>query len=56
MNKLLDFCDSKKLILIEDSAHVIDSKYDGKSLGHFGGFSIHSFSKFFFCFVLGGKI
>ena len=54
MDKVLDFCNSKKLILIEDCAHVIDSKYNGKSLGHFGDFSIHSFSKFLFCFALGG--
>ncbi len=54
MDKLLEFCQEKKVILIEDCAHVIDSKYKNIPVGSFGDFSIYSFSKFCFCFALGG--
>lgn len=54
MEKLIDFCQDKKIILIEDCAHTIDSKYKSIPLGSFGDFSIYSFSKFIFCFALGG--
>ncbi|NCP17217.1 hypothetical protein CO134_02600 [Candidatus Kuenenbacteria bacterium CG_4_9_14_3_um_filter_39_14] len=54
MDKILDFARDKKLIIIEDCAHAIDSSYKGKPLGTFGDFTIYSFSKWFFCFALGG--
>lgn len=54
MDKILEFAHDKKLILIEDCAHSIASYYKGKLLGSFGDFTIYSFSKWFFCFALGG--
>jgi hypothetical protein len=54
MDKIAAYCEEKKLVLIEDCAHVIDSKYKNIPLGTFGDFSIYSFSKFLFCFALGG--
>lgn len=54
MDKILSFAQDKKLIVIEDCAHAIESYYKGRRLGDFGDFSIYSFSKWFFCFALGG--
>lgn len=54
MDKIKDYCENKKLILIEDCAHVLKSYYKKKALGTFGDFSIHSFSKFVYCHSLGG--
>lgn len=54
MDKILEFAHDRKLIVIEDCAHSINSYYKGKSLGSFGDFAIYSFSKWFFCFALGG--
>ncbi|MDD4611362.1 MAG: DegT/DnrJ/EryC1/StrS family aminotransferase, partial [Patescibacteria group bacterium] len=39
---------------IEDCAHALGSLYKGRQLGTFGDFTIYSFSKWFFCFALGG--
>jgi len=54
MDKILEFAKDKNLIVIEDCAHTLNSYYKGKRLGTFGDFTIHSFSKWFFCFGLGG--
>ncbi|MBU1131213.1 DegT/DnrJ/EryC1/StrS family aminotransferase [Patescibacteria group bacterium] len=54
MDKILEFAHDKNLIIIEDCAHSLKSYYKGKLLGTFGDFSIYSFSKWFFCFALGG--
>jgi len=54
MDTILDFARTKKLIVIEDCAHALESSYKGKIVGSFGDFSIYSFSKWFFCFALGG--
>lgn len=54
MDKILEFAREKNLIVIEDCAHALDSYYKGKPLGSFGDFAIYSFSKWFFCFALGG--
>jgi len=54
MDKILEFANDKKLVVIEDCANAIDSYYKGKKLGSMGDFSIYSFSKWFFCFSLGG--
>lgn len=54
MDKILEFAQDKKLIVIEDCAHAIASEYKGKKLGAFGDFAVYSFSKWFFCFALGG--
>ncbi|MDD5290976.1 MAG: DegT/DnrJ/EryC1/StrS family aminotransferase [Patescibacteria group bacterium] len=54
MDKILEFAHDKKLIVIEDCAHALNSYYKGKLLGSMGDFAIYSFSKWFFCFALGG--
>jgi len=54
MDKIMEFAHDKKLIVIEDCAHSLASYYKGKLLGSFGDFTIYSFSKWFFCFALGG--
>jgi perosamine synthetase len=43
---LKSLCDSQKIFLIEDCAHVLTSKIDGKELGTFGDVSIFSWRKF----------
>ena len=54
MDKILEFAHDKKLIVIEDCAHALASYYKKRLLGSIGDFSIYSFSKWFFCFALGG--
>ena len=54
MDRLRDFAFSRKMIIIEDCAHAYGSKYHKQPLGTFGDFSLYSFSKFTFCFALGG--
>jgi len=54
MDKIMAFAREKNLIVIEDCAHALDSRYKGQLLGTFGDFAIYSFSKWFFCFALGG--
>ena len=39
---ILDFCESNKIILIEDNAHGFGGRYDGKLLGSFGDIGISS--------------
>jgi len=53
MDKTLDFCKRKKLILVEDCAHALKSSYKNKQVGTFGDFSLFSFSKFLYCHSLG---
>ena len=45
MDKILEFANHKKLIVVEDCAHALDSYYQGKPLGSMGDFTIYSFSK-----------
>jgi hypothetical protein len=53
--RLREYADKNNLIIIEDCAHAITGKGNsGTKLGHFGDYSLYSFSKFFFCFALGG--
>jgi hypothetical protein len=54
MDKILEFAQDKKLVVIEDCAHALNSYYKGRPLGSLGDFAIYSFSKWFFCFALGG--
>src|SRR3989344_6939664 len=54
MNKILKFARDKKLVVIEDCAHALDSYYQGRKLGSMGDFTVYSFSKWFSCFALGG--
>ena len=43
MNKLVEICQSKGIVLIEDCAHAIEGTYGGKALGTFGYGSAFSF-------------
>jgi len=54
MDKILEFANEKKLMVIENCAHALKSYYKGRLVGSFGDFSIYSFSKWVFCFGLGG--
>lgn len=54
MDAILEFARAKNLLVIEDCAHAAFSSYKGKRLGTFGDFSVYSFSKWLFCFALGG--
>ena len=54
MDRVLDTAASRRAVLIEDCAHAADSLYNGHPLGSMGEFSVFSFSKFAFCFALGG--
>lgn len=42
-----DYCERKKLFLIEDCAHALESYYAGKRVGTFGDAALFSLSKFF---------
>lgn len=55
MDKIIDFAQDKKLVIIEDCAHAYESYYKGKRLGSFGLASIFSFSKMFATFM-GGAV
>jgi hypothetical protein len=54
LDKFMNIAIDRNLIVVEDCAHSIFSSYNGKKLGSFGDFSIYSYSKFHFCFTLGG--
>ena len=47
MDEIIDFCDRKKIMIIEDCAHAISGSYKNMKLGRFGYASVYSFSKFF---------
>jgi dTDP-4-amino-4,6-dideoxygalactose transaminase len=47
MDEISDFCDRKKIMIIEDCAHAISGSYKNTKLGRFGYASVYSFSKFF---------
>ena len=54
MDRVLDIARSRKIIIVEDCAHAFRSEFQGVPVGTFGEFSLYSFSKFVFCFILGG--
>jgi len=54
MDRLRDIASSRKMLIIEDCAHACASEYNKQSLGTFGDYSLYSYSKFCFCFALGG--
>lgn len=54
MDAIVAFARDKNLVIVEDCAHAVASAYKGKPVGSFGDFSIYSFSKWVFCFALGG--
>ncbi|MFA6252606.1 MAG: DegT/DnrJ/EryC1/StrS family aminotransferase [Candidatus Paceibacterota bacterium] len=45
IDKIKDICLRRKIILIEDCAHALGAKYDGKYCGTFGDFSFFSFGR-----------
>lgn len=47
MDEIMDFCDSKKITVIEDCAHLFEGCFHGRRLGTFGLAGIFSFSKLF---------
>jgi hypothetical protein len=54
MDRVLDTATGRGLVVIEDCAHVCASQYKGRPLGSIGEYSLFSYSKFAFCFALGG--
>jgi hypothetical protein len=54
MDKVQEIAASRKAVLIEDCAHAAGSFYKDKQLGSMGDFGLFSFSKFVFCYALGG--
>ena len=54
MDRLRDIASSRQMVIIEDCAHAYGSKYHKQPLGTFGSYSLYSFSKFTYCFALGG--
>ena len=56
MNRVVDIAASRNMVLIEDCAHACSSQYKGQKLGSFGEYSLFSYSKFAFCFALGGVV
>jgi dTDP-4-amino-4,6-dideoxygalactose transaminase len=45
MNEILELCKKHNLVLIEDAAHAMFTKYNGRYLGTFGDFGILSMKK-----------
>jgi hypothetical protein len=54
MDRVLDIAARRNLAVIEDCAHVCASQYKGRPLGSIGEYALFSYSKFAFCFALGG--
>jgi hypothetical protein len=54
MDKVLSIATDRKMTLIEDCAHAVASSYRGTPLGQIGDFALFSYSKFAFCYALGG--
>jgi hypothetical protein len=54
LDRVLDMTEQKHMVVVEDCAHACGGLYKGRPLGSFGKFAIYSFSKFVFCFALGG--
>jgi hypothetical protein len=54
MDRVRDIARTRGITLVEDCAHACASSYGGAALGSFGEYAVYSFSKFAFCFALGG--
>jgi hypothetical protein len=54
LSRVLDIAASRRLMVIEDCAHACESFYKGRRVGTFGEFALFSYSKFVFCYALGG--
>ena len=55
MEYIMKFAKKRRLFVIEDCAHALESYNDGKRLGTFGDAALFSFAKFFPC-VVGGAV
>jgi dTDP-4-amino-4,6-dideoxygalactose transaminase len=53
VDRLLDLAHDRGLIVLEDCAHALAGKCGLLDLGFIGGYSLFSFSKYFFCYALG---
>ncbi|MDB3920179.1 DegT/DnrJ/EryC1/StrS family aminotransferase [Candidatus Pelagibacter sp.] len=54
IDEIFNQIDSKKFIIIEDSAHTLGGRYKNYDLGTVGDYTLFSFSKFFNFSMLGG--
>src|SRR3989344_3037675 len=45
IKEIAELCQRHKIILIEDIAHALGAKYDGKLAGTFGDYAVYSFTK-----------
>ena len=54
MDRVQDIARDRHMVLIEDCAHAAESRYKGRLVGTFAEYSLFSFSKFAFCYALGG--
>ena len=54
LDRVLDIAASRRMMVIEDCAHACASLYKGRPVGTFGKFAVFSYSKFVFCYALGG--
>jgi hypothetical protein len=54
LDRVLDIARDRRMIVVEDCAHACASLYGGRPVGTVGDFSAYSYSKFAFCFALGG--
>lgn len=54
MDKVLEIANAHGAIVIEDCAHAAGTLYKGTPVGSIGAFGFFSYSKFAFCFALGG--
>jgi dTDP-4-amino-4,6-dideoxygalactose transaminase len=56
MDRVLEIAEARGAIVIEDCAHAACSFFKGRPLGSMGAFGFFSFSKFVFCYTLGGVV
>lgn len=54
MDRIRDICGARQIVMVEDCAHACASSFRGEPLGSIGEYSLFSYSKFAFCFALGG--
>lgn len=45
IKEIRDLCKERKIILIEDIAHALGARYNGKLAGTFGDYAVYSFTK-----------
>lgn len=55
MGSIMKFAKKRRLFVVEDCAHALESYSNGKRVGTFGNATVFSFAKFFPC-VVGGAV